>query len=208
LPEQFFDKTSGIKNKEFGEHFSALATRLAAEDVRKATLPQTADAYKVELPGDFKPPQGIEYKFNDGDPLLAQARTMAHEMGITQEHFSKLLGLYAGAQVASEAQITTARNAEIAKLGTTGPALVTANSQWLDAMGVPGLKGRMLTAQDVNDFAKLIGRFTSQGAASFRGSGREPPAVQGKVTDEQFAKMSSAERLDYVRSFNGNGRAA
>lgn len=202
VPESFWDATKNeIKGKEFGEHFNALTARVAADDVAKLSRPQKPEEYKVELPADFKPPEGVEFKFRDGDPLLAQARTMAHEMGISQDNFSKLLGLYAGAQVADQQQMTTARNAEIAKLGTTGPARVTAVNTWLDAMGVPGLKGRMWTAADVHAFEGLITKFTSQGGASFRATGREPPEPQGKVSQEVFDKMKPADRLDYARKF-------
>ena len=69
-----------------------MAARIAAEDSRKLTLPQTADAYKVELPADFKPPEGVKFAFQADDPLLSQARSVAHELGIPQEGFSKLLG--------------------------------------------------------------------------------------------------------------------
>lgn len=220
VPENFWDGTKNeVKGKEFGEHFAALQARVAADDVRRNSLPANPDAYKVELPKDFQPPQGVEFKFNDGDPLLAQARTVMHEIDTGklsgQEAFTKLLGLYAGAQVATQTQITAARNAEMAKLGPAGTALVTATNTWLDAMGVPGLKGRMFTAQDVNDFAKLVGKFTNQGGASFTSRGREPPEPAGKVSDEAFKKMGPAERLDYARKFpqdqfqkNGTGRAA
>lgn len=168
----------------------------------KLSRPQTAEAYEVKLPADFKPPDGVEFKFRDGDPLLSQAKAMAHEMGISQENFSRLLGLYAGAQVADQQQITTARNAEIAKLGATGPARVTAVNTWLDAMGVGELKARMFTAGDVQKYEALITKFTSQGGASFRTTGREPPQPAGRVSDAEFAKMTPAARLDYTRQFD------
>lgn len=203
VPESFWDATKNeIKGKEFGEHFNQLTARVAADDVAKLSRPQAPDAYEVKLPADFRPPEGVEFKFRDGDPLLAQAKTMAHEMGISQEHFSKLLGLYAGAQVADQQQMTTARNAEIAKLGTTGPARVTAVNTWLDAMGVPGLKGRMWTAADVHAFEGLITKFTSQGGASFRATGREPPPPAGRLAPDQVAKLSPAAKLDYNRQFD------
>lgn len=203
VPEAFWDATKNeVKGKEFGEHFNQLTARIAADDVAKLSRPQKPEEYKLELPKEFKPPEGVEFKFRDGDPLLAQARSMAHEMGISQDNFSKLLGLYAGAQVADQQNISTARNAEIAKLGTTGPARVTAVNTWLDAMGVSGLKARMWTAADVQMFEGLITRFSNQGGGQFRGTGREPPEPQGRVSNEAFAKMSPAERLDYTRKFD------
>jgi hypothetical protein len=219
VPEKFWNAKDGkiSDDKALAAHFNEIVARDAAEAVRRNALPQNADAYKVELPGDFKPPQGVEFKFNNDDPLLSQARTMAHEMGLKQEDFSKLLGLYAGAQVASQQQITAARNAEIAKLGTTGPAridaLTTFFSSYLSEAEGRQLMSRMFTAADVAIAEKLVGKISSQGGASFRANGREPPDAPGKVSNEVFAKMSSAERLDYARKFpqeqfqsNGAGR--
>lgn len=218
IPEAFWDATAGkAKDKELGEHFATLTARVAADDVRKNSLPQKAEDYKIALPADFKPPAGIEFKFNDGDPLLSQARTMAHEMGLSQENFSRLLGLYGGAQVASQAQIQTARDAEVAKLGTTGPARVTAVTTFLkaflgDAEGAQ-LASRMFTARDVEIVEKLITKVSNQGGASFRGTGREPPQQPGRATDEQYKAMTPAQRLDYSRQFDQrqfqkNGSAA
>jgi hypothetical protein len=188
----------------------------AAEDSRRLSLPQAPEAYKVELPGDFVAPDGVKFEFNVNDPLLAQARTMAHQSGMSQENFSKMLSLYAGAQVANAQAVTVARNAEIAKLGTTGPARVDAVTTFLksflgDAEGST-LASRMFTAQDVQIVEKLVAKITTQGGASFKGNGREPPPAGGRVSDEQYAKMTPAQRLDYARQFDQNqftnGRAA
>ena len=218
VPETFWDASkNAVKGKEFGEHYNAMAARIAAEDSRKLTLPQTADAYKVELPADFKPPEGVKFAFQADDPLLSQARTVAHELGIPQEGFSKLLGLYAGAQVATQQQITVARNAEIAKLGTTGPARIDALTTFFKAYVGESegnqLMARMFTAGDVQIAEKMVAKITAQGGAGFRQTGREPPQPQGRVTDEEFKRMSAAERLDYTRKFDqrqfqNNGRAA
>ena len=186
----------------------------AADDVKRLTLPQTPDAYKVELPVDFKPPEGVEFKFKTDDPLLSQARTMAHQMRIAQDNFSKLLGLYAGAQVATQQQIQTARNAEIAKLGATGSARVTAINTWLDAMGVSGLQGRVFTAGDVQAFESLITKFSSQGGGSFRQTGREvqqegrlPAGAEG---EKIWNSWSYSQQKEYAEKFTpkANGVAA
>ena len=188
----------------FAAHYAEIATRVAAEDSRRLTLPAKPEDYKVELPKDFTPPVGVEFKFNEADPLLAQARTVAHELGIPQEGFQKLLGLYAGAQVASEAQITAARQAEIAKLGPTGPSRVDAVTRW--AEGVLGkaegqqLASRMFTASDVQIFERLISKST--GSGTFKSTGREPPQAPGRLTADEVAKMSLPDQLAYARRFD------
>jgi hypothetical protein len=210
LPESF------KAPEELVAKFNEYAVRVAADESRKLSLPSAPEAYKTELPADFKAPEGVKYEFKADDPLLAQARTIAHELGIPQEGFSKLLGLYAGSQVASAQEVTTARNAEIAKLGATGPARVDAVTTVFkgllgDADGTL-IASRMFTARDVEVMEKLVSRITSQGSASFKGTGREAPTPQGRVTDEQYKAMSPAQRLDYARKFDQsqftNGRAA
>lgn len=218
VPETHWDSAAGkVKDeKAFAGWINEHVTFKAAEDSRRLSMPQNADAYKAELPSDFKPPEGVEFKFNADDPLLAQARTLAHQSGLSQENFSKLLGLYAGSQVASQQAVTVARNTEIAKLGAAGPARVDAVTTFMKSfLGEADgqlLASRMFTARDVEVVEKLVAKVTSQGGSTFKGTGREAPQSQGRVSDEQYAKMSPAQRLDYARQFDQskftNGRAA
>ena len=218
VPESFWDATAGkVKDdKAFSTFVSEHVAFKAAEDSKRLTLPQTADAYKVELPADFKPPEGVKFEFKADDPLLGQARTIAHQLGIPQEGFSKLLGLYAGAQVASQQQIAQARTAEVAKLGATGPARVAAVTTWAKAIlgdtGGAQFAARMFTASDVENAEKLITRFSTQGAGSFRATGREgdpggrlPAGKEGEATWE---KMSYGERKAYAEKFPQTNGAA
>jgi hypothetical protein len=208
VPESFWDaKTNKITDeKQLAAHYNEIIARDAAERIRKNALPASADAYKIELPKDFTPPQGVKYEFKADDPLLAQARTVAHELGIGQDGFSKLLGLYAGSQVASQQQIVNARNAEIAKLGTAGPARVDALTTFYKAhLGEAEgsqIMARVLTASDVALHEKLIAKFQGQGGANFSVRGREAPLPEGRLSDEQHAKLSPAEKLDYARRFD------
>lgn len=155
---------------------------------------------------DFVVPQGVEYKFNDTDPLLAQAKSLAHQLGIPQDGFSKLLGLYAGAQVATEQQIATARNAEIGKLGPTGPARVDAASTFFKAhLGEADgkqLMSRMVTASDIAIAEKLMARFASQGGGSFSGARREAD-TGAKLTSDQYDKLSYSEKKEYAARHAG-----
>jgi hypothetical protein len=142
--------------------------------------------------------------------LLHQARAVMHDIDqgklSGQEAFGKLLALYAGGQVASQQQIATGRNAEIQKLGATGPARIDALTTFFRAyLGeAPGNRrmARIFTAQDVQDAEMEVSKITSQGGVSYRGNGREPPEPAGRVSLEQFNKMSPRERLDYNRQFD------
>lgn len=211
MPESFWDiGKNEIKGTDFRTKFDELSAFKAADDVRRNALPAKPEDYKIELPKDFQAPQGVKYEFNSNDPLLAQARGVFHDIQqgklSGQEAFSKLLGLYAGAQMSDQARITEARNAEIGKLGANGPARIDAVSTFFrsflgDSEGAQ-LVNRMFTASDIQIAEKLVQKITSQGGNSFTGSGREPPDKQGRLSDEQVAKLSPAARLDYARQFD------
>lgn len=179
----------------------------AAEDSKRLTLPADPTGYKAELPPDFVVPQGVEYKFNEADPLLAQAKALAHQMGIPQEGFSRLLGLYAGAQVSTQQQIEAARAAEVAKLGPTGPARVDAASTFFKAhLGEAEgkqLMSRMVTASDIAIAEKLMAKFASQGSGAFNSGHREADAG-AKLTPEQYEKLSYSERKEYAAKHAGS----
>ncbi|HUO89149.1 MAG TPA: hypothetical protein VMU08_08240, partial [Rhizomicrobium sp.] len=98
-----------------------------------------------------------------------------------------------------------ARDAEIGKLGPTGPARIDALARFFTSyLGEgegKGVMARIFTASDVQNLEKLVQKVTS-GSAAFTAGGREPPPASGRVSNEQFAKMSAAERLDYARKFD------
>ena len=182
-------------------------TRIAADDVRRATVPSDPNAYKIELPADFRAPEGIDFKFNESDPLLSQAKTLAHELGIPQEGLTKLLGLYAGAQVANASTVESARQAEMAKLGPNATARVDALQRLVSAEVGDQKFGewftsRLWTAQDVSNAERWLSKRAGGSSSSFTGSGREPPPAAGRKSDAEVAKMSPAQRLDYARQFS------
>ena len=200
MPETFADPTA------FRAGYDQLAAFKASQDVRRSTLPPSPTDYKAELPPDFKVPDGVTFQFNANDPLLHQAQTVAHEAGLSQDQFSKLLAIYAGGQVSSAQQIQSARNAEVQKLGATGPsridALTTFFRAYLGDADGNAVMARAFTAADVQRLEKLVGKITTQGGAAFRGNGRIPPEQAGVVSNEQYERMNARERLEYNRQFD------
>lgn len=187
-------------------HFNEIFARDAAAQSRALSRPQTPDAFKVELPTTFTPPQGTEFKIDANNPLWAQARAWAHKSGLTQEEFAEGISLIAGDRISTEQQITTARNAEIGKLGPAGPARIDALDiffkSYLGEAESKQLMARAFTASDVQILEKLVGKITNQGGATLRTNGREPPPQPGKVTAEDYARMTPAQKWDYSRSFD------
>jgi hypothetical protein len=204
LPQQFAEPAA------FRAAYDELAAYRAGHTARLATLPAKPDDYKTEFTADFKIPDGINYEFRADDPLLAQARSVMHEIDqgkiSGQQAFSKLLELYAGGQVASQQQIQTARNAEIAKLGAAGPtrvdALTTFFRAYLGEAAGNRRMARIFTAQDVQDAEMEVSKITAQGGAPYRGNGREPPQPAGRLSDDQIKRLTPAQRLDYSRQWD------
>ena len=173
-----------------------MATRIAADDVRKGALPQTPDAYKLELPADFKAPQGIEFKLDATNPSLGQLKQVAHKHGLTQDAVTELLSVYAGAEVGTQAQITAARAAEVGKLGTAGPSRVDAVTRFMDASGLGVLKSTLVTAAQVEAWEAHITKISSQGTAAFSQSHREAP--DAKPSNEEFSSWSYGDQRTYT----------
>ena len=210
LPDAtFWDAEKGeLKGKDLGSRFTEMATRIAAEDVRKGSLPQAPEAYKIELPADFKAPAGVEFKFDANDPILPQAQAWAHSVGMTQEQFAKGLGLFAAAKVGEQSRIDAARAAEVAKLGPNASSRVDSVVNWMKAMDssankadAAALAGMLVTSRHIEAFERLITKFSNQGTATFdnRHRDRQP---QGTVSDAEYEKMSPAQKLDYSRQFD------
>jgi len=168
--------------------------------VRRGSLP-APDAYKLELPKDFQMPVGSgEWKWDDKDPLLGQARTLAHELGIPQEGFSRLLGLYVASKTGDAAEFKAATEAEIGKLGANSSARVDAVTRWMDAHGFKEMPKMLVTAGMVREFEGLITKLSSQGAAPFSQANRDPAGGQ-RLSNEEWSKLTYAQRQEYARKF-------
>ncbi len=187
-----------------------MATQFAAEQVRRAALPQKPEDYKVGTTAAFKPPEGVEFKIDEADPLWAQGRSWAQKHGLSQEAFSEAIDLVAGSRISDAATIKAARDAEIAKLGAAGTTRVTALNTFFDALGTPELKSMLVTAGIVQAAEKLVAKFSSQGAARFSAEHRDMQP-QGKVSEDEWAKMTPRQKQEYAQRFDQsqftNGRA-
>ena len=157
------------------DEFNQMATRIAADDVRKGSLPQTPEAYKAELPADFKPPAGVEFKLDTANPALGQLKQVAHKHGLTQDAVNELIGVYAGNEVGTEARIKAAATAEVAKLGASGTARVDAVTRFMDGSGLGVLKSTLVTAAQIEAWESHINKLTSQGSAPFSQQHRVAP---------------------------------
>ena len=111
---------------------AAMMERQAQDDLKKLTLPQKPEDYKLELPPDLKLSGNVEYKFDQNDPSLVAAKNWGHKHGLTQDAVSEILGIYATHEAQQNAIIAERSRAEIAKAGVNAPQRVDAVGKWLD----------------------------------------------------------------------------
>lgn len=138
LPPQYWDASHGIKTEALVKDFVGLKT---SADARTAARPEKPELYKAELASDFKLPEGVNIKFDDKDPIagpiLTEARTLAHELGIDQPTFSKLLTLQAKLELGRANALVAKQQADMAatvkKLGDNFEARKTALDNYLNA---------------------------------------------------------------------------
>jgi hypothetical protein len=202
---------AGEKHK-FGEfefteaELSEFLTSKADAELRKASLPATPADYKAELPANFEMPAGVEVKIDEADPLLIDARNWAHSKGLDQATFSEMVGLYASSKAKETAQLNAAHADQVAKMGANGTQRVSALEVWLRGMVGDKLAGpmrsMMVTADIVKGLETLQQKFSSQGSASFSQAHRAPQEPQGRISDDEYSRMSPAARLDYARQFD------
>jgi hypothetical protein len=183
-----------------------MMARQAQDDLRKATIPAAPDAYEAKLPADFKPPAGVEFKFDASNPALVDARNWAHSRGLSQDDFSQMLGLYAAHEAGKEAMLQDRARAEIAKVGPNAGARVDAVGKWLDsfvgAADAKPIRATLVTDSHLRFFEKIMTQQASQGAAFFDNRHRDRGHQSGTVDDATWASMSPAQKLDYTRQFD------
>lgn len=184
---------------------AAMLDRQAADDLRKATIPPTPDAYKLELAPNTTLPGNVEYKFNASDPSLAALKNWAHAKGFDQSTLSEMLTICATHEAQRNEALAEISRVEIAKAGVNAPQRVDAIGKWIraevgDADAKPIL-ATMVTDAHLRFFEKLQQRATSQGTASFSASHRVPaddksiPGYENmSFAQKRFAQDQAAAR--------------
>lgn len=200
-PETAWKPDTGLDADAFGKHWNEkvlpVITRDAAEQSRRLSLPQKPEDYKLELPKDFKAPDGVEFKLDPTKPEYGKLQAWAHKHGATPEAVSELTGVYAALQVAEHTSYKAAAAAEVAKLGSAGQTRVDAIATWMTgALGEDGktfanILKQAPVASTVTLFEKIMRQMTTQGAGTFSRTGTEPPGG-GKI--ENFAGMTFEQR--------------
>jgi hypothetical protein len=127
-----------LKSSEVRE----LLAHKAEQDLRKTQIPATPAEYKVELPGDYKMPAGVNFELVPEGPAIDALREWSRRQGLSQQQFSEALGLYASARTNEAIQINDAARREREKLGTSGPQRIDAELSGYAARTVMQRRGR------------------------------------------------------------------
>jgi hypothetical protein len=155
------------------------------QDARKLTLPKDANGYELTLPADFKPPEGVKFEFNKDDPTIARARQLALNRGLDQQTFSDFLSVYAAERIADASKINTARNTEIAKLGSAAPQRIDAIRTFLHGTIGSDLAGAieqtLCTSKQVEAWEAVVNKFSRQGGTPYSQAHREGEPPAGKI---------------------------
>lgn len=207
------DRKVTIAGVEYDEKnvADALAER-AQREVVKAGLPASPDQYEIKLPDGFKPPEGMTFVIDQNDLALAEARKAAHELGLDQAGFSRMLGIYAATKVKEHGIVNAAREAELTKLGSAAPARIEAIETWLAAK--VGDKARTListlkaypVASTVEALEGVIRAFSSQGGASVTQSGREGQEDAGKIPGYEKMNFTQKRAAQMAQAFGQSGK--
>jgi hypothetical protein len=190
------------------DDLKGLMERKSLEDGRRASMPKDAAGYELALPSDFVLPEGQTYKFATDDPvlgpLLGQAKLVAHDLGIDQNGFSRLLGLFAASQINEQRMIDAAGAKELDKLGSNANNRVDAVRTFLRAhLGdelAGALRRGMHTERQVVAYERLMQKFTNQGGSSYSGAHREVNQPE-RLSNEAYNKLTYTEKKDYAANF-------
>jgi hypothetical protein len=189
-----------------GEEISGLLERRAVEDLRKTQIPAEG-ACEAKLPEGSKLPGDFKFEVNAADPAFKDLAAWGAKAALSQDQFSELLQIYAGDRARELDALRTASAKNLAALGAHAQSRLTAVDQWIrgvvgDTLGKE-MRGMLVTARIIEGFEKIINRHTSQGTASFRQDGREPPpAGKGPLSsmpDAEYDALSAQERFRISR---------
>lgn len=202
LPETLWDGDKGFKKDDF----DALVASKAERDSALASVPEKSDGYTVQLPSDFKLPDGTQLPegqsaIDANDPRVRALRDLAHSEKWTQPQFEKVLAFGVNMDINSEKQLQTELNKEVEKLGSRGVERVKAVTSWLSAKlgaeNAQSLHHMMYTAQQIESFERLMGLFQGDVRGN-PGAGRD--AKPTELSDEEYEKMSPTQKINYARS--------
>lgn len=211
VADEFWDKDKGeVKFTDLGKRLSDLTAFKAEHDSRAAQIPEKADGYALDLPADFKMPDGVEFSIDKDSPLATEARALAHELKLTSGEFSRFLQLYAKDRIHEHEQMQGLATKEREKLGAKAVERVDAVTTWLKARigdeATQVLHSQMYTASQIEAWEKLMGQFRTAGMPGAGAQGGDGGRGVDQLTDDQRKTMTFEERVERSRRISGGQR--
>ncbi|WP_407976104.1 hypothetical protein ACJKIH_03000 [Brucella pseudogrignonensis] len=206
LPESLWDENTGFKEQDYNDLVAFKADR----DAALAQVPDSADKYEAKLPATFKIPEGVkeeDFAFDANDPRISLLREVAHSKQWSQADFEEVLAAGINMDIAQNKEMAEAAAGEREKLGSRAKDRVTAVTTFLDAkIGkdlAGSLRGMMFTAKQVEAF-EAIQRLVRGDVPGNPGAGRD--AKPAELSDEEYQKLSSTDRINYARGIMPRSR--
>lgn len=204
VPEKFWDTEKNVVNFDaWSESTKALEGKLRTrtDDLRKQVedeytaerlkgRPESADKYELRVPESIKLPEGMEFQFNDGDPMVGFWREFCYDQGLGQEGFDQGVEAYINGSLSQMPDM----EAEFKALGDHGMARAARVNTWLEGTigkeNVAALEGATTTAKSIEALEILMEK-TGEPAFS-----AEAAAANGtdRMSIDELRKMQSDPR--------------
>lgn len=210
IDDAFFDPAKGVLFDKLVPAFNDLKAYKAERDSVAAQVPDKPEDYAVELPKDFKLPDGTKFEVDPNSPLLAPAREFAKSVGMTQDQFKVLVSLQAQSQIAQDKELEAALADENKKLGSKVTERRTTASRELHSKMPAELANALLTsafftAKQVEAVEWINRNLKSGAGANFNANGRE---ASSKPEPPDTSNMTPAERMHATRQYQRELAAA
>ena len=204
VPDKFWDADSKqVRVEDLVTSYNEMGKKIRerSDDIRKNVLsemesektanrPESADKYETILSDEFKEslPAGLEFEFNENDPLMSYWRNLAFEQGMSQEQFQEGLQLYIGAKIGEMPDF----DAELARLGDYGRERAMHVGQWAKANfsedTINAMHEFAMTAKGVEALEEIMQRTGEPGFSP------EQHSVDPGITLEELRTMQNDPR--------------
>lgn len=190
------DKYSSVA--EQAKAYGALESKLGAF----TGAPETYEVPAAEhFAKDIDLPEGIELDLDPNDPLLQAFMPAAKEMGINQEGFNRLVGLYVKQQAADYAATMQTADNEKKLLGENADARLQNVARWgkanLDESLYGKLEETLTSAAAVEVIEQLIAK-TRNAPVPNANAAEAVPGITKKDYDIEMGKKNDKGELLYI----------
>lgn len=191
----YWSDDKGVDSAKLTSDFEALTALKADADARAKAVPQNLEDYKVELPAEFKLPDGLKADVLKDSPLLQPAREFAKKHGLSTDAFKEMVALQAQGEIANFNALKVAAEKQKTLLGENANARVQALTTKLTSTLGPELANAILpmmfTAKQVEAVEKLL---AGAAAPKFNSNGRSLDE-RPKMTPAEWDALSPTQKI-------------